>query len=64
MIDGQIRLEMEQAGRRTSVNWDRFWVERIEALRKSQENPDRYIEYIIRERRKLGLPEIPLESSP
>jgi|GEM_PF-2502504 len=39
-------------------SWNEHWVVSLESIKNGQQNPDKYIEYIINERRKAGLPEI------
>lgn len=43
-------------GRRKS--WNERWLGSIKSLREGRENSHRYINYIIEERRKQGLPEL------
>lgn len=57
----QMHIESEKAGQAAPgvESWDKFWLLRINYLRdENQENPQKYIDYIIEERRKAGLPEL------
>ncbi|MFT3792947.1 MAG: hypothetical protein QM741_18185 [Rudaea sp.] len=43
--------------------WDQYWLSRVRAVRSpgdgySHEHPQKYIDYIIEQRRKAGLPEL------
>lgn len=39
-------------------SWNEHWIDTIETKRKLRQNPSKYIEYIINQRRKAGLPEL------
>jgi len=38
-----------------SPDWNEYWVWMIEVNKKSRENPQRYIDYIVNQRAKAGL---------
>lgn len=38
--------------------WNESWVISLKSKKKGQQNPNKYIEYIISQRRKAGLPEL------
>lgn len=38
--------------------WNKFWLRRIKYLNQNQENPQKYINYIIKTRQAAGLPEL------
>jgi len=45
-----------------SATWPEFWANRIRALRESQENDQKYVNYIVQARRRAGLPELSVET--
>ena len=54
-IRGELRGQQPTAGHDT---WERYWAWKAELLRKDTEG-GRHIQYIIEQRRKAELPEIP-----
>lgn len=38
--------------------WNESWVISLESIKKDRQNPDKYIDYIITQRRKAGLAEL------
>lgn len=53
-------IEMEKRGHANSdgVSWNDRWLGTIRSIRKNTENPEWYVQYIIEQRRKAGLPEL------
>ncbi|WP_010278117.1 hypothetical protein [Paenibacillus senegalensis] len=53
-------IEMEKRGHVNSngMSWNDRWLGTIRSIRKSTENPEWYVQYIIEQRRKAGLPEL------
>lgn len=53
-------IEMEKRGHVNSdgVSWNDRWLGTIRSIRKNTENPEWYVQYIIEQRRKAGLPEL------
>lgn len=45
------------------MTWQEFWSARIKAIRSNNDNPARYIDYIIQARRAAGLPELELANA-
>ena len=41
-----------------NLSWQQYWHDSIGLIKKNQENADIYIDFIITERSKLGLPEL------
>ena len=41
------------------ASWNDLWLDVIRAHRESQQNSERYVRYIIDERREAGLPDLP-----
>jgi len=39
-------------------SWNQNWLRVIRSIRSGQENPEKYVAYIVERRRELGLPEI------
>lgn len=54
------RIKTETAGKKAPGfnDWGQHWQSIFTALERSQENSPRYINYIIEQRRKAGLPEL------
>lgn len=57
------KIEFEASGKYPKHDWQKGWELSIHSLRTAgnRENPEFYVQYIINERRKLGLPELNLE---
>jgi len=55
-----MRIENEKTGKEApgGLSWNEHWLRRIKVNEESQENPEKYITYIIESRRKAGLPEL------
>ena len=53
-------IEMEKRGHVNSdgMSWNDRWLGTIRSIRKNTENPEWYVQYIIEQRRKAGLPEL------
>ena len=54
-------IENEASGKKVSGgldSWNTFWNYRVQAVYDAQENPEKYISYIIMIRRNEGLPEL------
>lgn len=53
-------IEMEKRGHVNSdgMSWNDRWLGTIRSIRKNTENPEWYVQYIIEQRRKEGLPEL------
>lgn len=53
-------IEMEKRGHANSdgMSWNDRWLGTIRSIRKNTENPEWYVQYIIEQRRKAGLPEL------
>ncbi|RPE77057.1 hypothetical protein EDC50_2312 [Vulcaniibacterium tengchongense] len=53
-------IEMEKRGHVLSdgMTWNDRWINTIRAIRGNTENPEWYVQYIIRKRREAGLPEL------
>ncbi|MFC4598082.1 hypothetical protein [Cohnella hongkongensis] len=53
-------IEMEKRGHVNSdgMSWNDRWLGTICSIRKNTENPEWYVQYIIDQRRKAGLPEL------
>lgn len=53
-------IEMEKRGHVNSngMTWNERWLGTIRSIRKGTENPEWYVQYIIDQRRKAGLPEL------
>ncbi|MBN2981034.1 MULTISPECIES: hypothetical protein [Cohnella] len=53
-------IEMELRGHKMSdgMSWNEVWLNTIRNIRRSTENPEWYVQYIIEQRRKAGLPEL------
>lgn len=61
----EFRIANEVEGKRPEgghPSWNTFWVSLIETNKTGRENPERYIDYIIKQRQSAGLP--PLEGLP
>lgn len=58
VVDDDIRNESDGKKAPGGFTWNQRWVGRIETLREGRENPQRYIDHIIEERRRQGLPEL------
>ena len=53
-------IEMEKRGHKMSngMSWNERWLGTIRSIRGNTENPEWYVQYIIEQRRKAGLPEL------
>ncbi|MEN1990800.1 hypothetical protein [Paenibacillus hubeiensis] len=53
-------IEMERRGHVNSdgLSWNDRWLDTIRSIRKNTENSEWYVQYIIEQRRKAGLPEL------
>lgn len=53
-------IEMEKRGHVNSdgMSWNDRWLGTIRSIRRNTENPEWYVQYIIEQRRKAGLPEL------
>ncbi|MFC3552505.1 hypothetical protein ACFOLC_16010 [Lysobacter cavernae] len=53
-------IAMEKRGHKLSngMSWNQDWLLTIQSIRKNTENPEWYVQYIIEQRRKAGLPEL------
>ena len=54
------RIEREKKNERPPGidTWNEHWVDTIETKKKLRQNPDKYIDYIITQRREAGLAEL------
>lgn len=62
----QMHIESERLGQRAPGvdKWNKFWLLRIKFLKDgNQENPQKYIDYIIEARRAASLPELEWDSA-
>lgn len=53
-------IEMEKQGHQMSngMSWNERWLGTIRSIRQNTDNPEWYVQYIIEQRRKAGLPEL------
>ncbi len=53
-------IEMEKRGHKMSngMSWNERWLGTIRSIRGNTENPEWYVQYIIEQRQKAGLPEL------
>ncbi|MGN7383562.1 MULTISPECIES: hypothetical protein [unclassified Paenibacillus] len=53
-------IAMEKRGHKLSngMSWNEDWLRTIRSIRRNTENPEWYVQYIIEQRRKAGLPEL------
>ncbi len=65
-IDAEIKNEV--AGIRASggpgLTWNARWLGSIIAIEETQENPQKYVGYIVEQRRSKGLPELIRDTHP
>lgn len=57
-VDPQIDSEIAGIPAPGFPTWNEKWVRQLKAIRRTQENPQRYTTYIIQKRREAGLPEL------
>lgn len=58
VVDSDIQNEFSGKSAPGGFTWNTRWVSSINALREGRENHQKYIDYIINQRRQHGLPEL------
>lgn len=56
--DSTIQMELRGHKMSDGMSWNEVWLNTIRNIRRNTENAEWYVQYIIEQRRKAGLPEL------